>query len=61
MLKNQPAVLEEQGGGLRGVSDERRRKVMGGGVSDLVDRGEEFAFYSEGDGELWKIPEQREG
>ena len=30
-------------------------------MSDLVDRGEEFAFYSEGDGELWKIPEQREG
>lgn len=31
------------------------------GGSDRVDRSGEFAFYSEGNGELWKVLEQREG
>lgn len=31
-----------------------------GTASDHVDRGGKFVFYSVGDGELWKVLEQRE-
>lgn len=43
----------------------RKRGRRGGGegrqvtVTDHVDRGGKFVFYSAGDGELWKVLEQR--
>ena len=56
-----PVVLEEQGKGLWGVSDERRRKVMGGqilqtevGSLDFILRvmGSYGRFLSRGKGEI---------